>query len=446
MNELRQKLADIAKQLREKNKENMNDEELRAWNALKKEYDDLKVDIEQKEKEEKAKLERENFLKNEENYLEERQEDPTKPKLFTEVKSEYKRQFRTFGDQLKAIRRASVPGATPDNRLNVVNAEVISREQRASGMNEGIGSEGGFLLEPDFAGTIFETAVQTGDIMSRVDTMPVTGSGVKWIDVDESSVASSVYGGVIAYWAAEAGTVTASKPKLAKRTMDLEKLMGIAYATDELDEDAAFMSDWYRQSFGVAVNRSTEIAIVNGTGAGVPLGILNAPCLVTVSKESGQVADTVVFKNILKMWARMPGMKRKNAVWLINPDVETQLGQMTLTIGTGGVPVYLPAGGLSVDGYSTLFGRPVIPTDVCPALGDAGDVILCDLKDYMLIRKAGNDGGIKFDVSMHVQFLYGENTYRIVFRCNGMPKKSSALTIKNSSNERGSFITLAERA
>jgi HK97 family phage major capsid protein len=441
--EMRQKLADIAKTLKDTNKENMSDEELRTWNTFKGEYDKLKLDIEKKEKEEKEKLERQTFLDSETNYLEQRQSDPVKPKIYQEVKSEYKRQFRNLGEQIKAIRNASTPGLNNvDERLLTVNKEV---EQRASGMNEGIGSEGGFLLEPDFAGKIFETAVEVGQIMSRVKMLPVTGSGVKWMDVDESNVASSVYGGVIAYWAAEAGTVTATKPKLAKRTMDLEKLMAIAYATDELEEDAAFLSSWYEESFGVAVSRSTEIGIINGTGDGMPLGILNAPCLITVNKETGQTTDTVVYDNVLKMWARLPGSKRRNGVWLINPDVEPQMGKMAMTIGTGGVPVYLPAGGLSVDGYSTLFGRPVIPTDVCSALGDKGDIILCDLNDYMMIKKAGVNNGMKFDVSMHVQFLYDENTYRIVFRVNGMPKKSSATTIKNSSNERGSFITLQAR-
>lgn len=443
LNEMRSKLASIAKELKEKNKENMTEEELRNWNTLKADYDKLKGEIETKEKEEKEKEDRDKFLNDQNDYLNTRQNDPQKPILYTEVKSEYKRQFRSLGEQMQMIRRASSPGANIDNRLLVVNKEI---EKRASGMNEGIGSEGAFALEPDFAGRIFETAVETGEILSRVTMNPVNGSGVKWMAVDESSIATTIYGGVVAYWAAEAGTVTASQPKLAKRTMDLEKLMAIAYATDELEEDAAFMSSWYEESFGIAVERKAEIAIIDGSGAGVPLGILRAPCLITVSKESGQTASTVIYENILKMWARMPMKNRKNAVWLINPDVEVQLGKMTMTIGTGGVPVYLPAGGLSVDGYSTLFGRPVIPTDCCKSLGSKGDVILTDLKDYMMIRKAGPNNGVKFDVSMHVQFLYGENTYRIIFRCNGQPKNSTATTIKNSSNERGAFVTLQARS
>jgi HK97 family phage major capsid protein len=45
-------------------------------------------------------------------------------------------------------------------------------------------------------------------------------------------------------------------------------------------------------------------AIINGTGAGMPLGVLNAGCLVSVTKESGQKADTIVAENAVKMYHR----------------------------------------------------------------------------------------------------------------------------------------------
>ena len=46
--------------------------------------------------------------------------------------------------------------------------------------------------------------------------------------------------------------------------------------------------------FGQALGYFEDVAFISGTGAGQPLGILNAPALVTVSKETGQAADTIV--------------------------------------------------------------------------------------------------------------------------------------------------------
>ena len=126
LNEMRQELAKIAKELRDTNKENMSKEELENWNKRKKDYEDMKVKIEDAEKAEKEKLERENFLDGENNYLDQRQSDPAKPKLYADTKSEYKRQFRTLGEQLKCIRTASIPGNSVDQRLNVVEKEACN--------------------------------------------------------------------------------------------------------------------------------------------------------------------------------------------------------------------------------------------------------------------------------------------------------------------------------
>ena len=76
-------------------------------------------------------------------------------------------------------------------------------------------------------------------------------------------------------------------------------------------------------------------AILNGTGAGQPLGILNSSCLVTRGQgDRARRPPPSTRTNIVNMWARMWAPCRQNAVWLINQDVEPQLH--TMTVGTGG--------------------------------------------------------------------------------------------------------------
>ena len=142
------------------------------------------------------------------------------------------------------------------------------------------------------------------------------------------------------------------------------------------------------------------------------------------------------------MWTRMHPKHRTKAEWYVHPDVEEQLLNMDFPVGTGGVPVFLPPGGASASPYSKLLGKDVISTDHCEALGDKGDIWFADLSEYMLIKK----GGVESAVSIHVRFLYGEQTFRFIFRANGAPKINSALTIKNSSNTRSPFVTLKARA
>jgi HK97 family phage major capsid protein len=344
--------------------------------------------------------------------------------------------FGNFSEQLKAVRNAAINGAV-DERLARLNAQ-----NAAAGANEGNPDEGGYAVQSDFAGTMMETAASAGQILPKVDQYQISGSAnrVAWTDMDESDISSTVYGGVRVYWAAEAEQVTATKPKLTERELKLQKLMGIAYATYELESDSNFTSQLYSRAFALAIQREFEGTIISGNGAGKPLGYLNGGALVSVAKESGQAADTVVWENIVKMYNRALNPANPNYVWLVHPDVSEQFDYLNFPIGTGGVPVYLPAA--QQGAVTTLKSHPVIASDHCSALGDLGDINYVDLSQYMMIYK----GGVQADTSMHVQFLTAENCFRFIFRANGMPKRNKALTIKNSSNTRSPFITLAARA
>ena len=88
-----------------------------------------------------------------------------------------------------------------------------------------------------------------------------------------------------------------------------------------------------------------------------------------------------------------------------------------------------------------MLNKPVLFEDSCSALGSAGDILLIDPKEYMLLRK----GTAKQDWSIHVEFLTDQQCFRFVFRCNGAPKINSPMTIKNSSKTRSPFVTLAAR-
>jgi HK97 family phage major capsid protein len=149
-----------------------------------------------------------------------------------------------------------------------------------------------------------------------------------------------------------------------------------------------------------------------------------APCLVTVSKEGGQLADTINAMNIEKMYARMPAKSLGNAVWHINQECWPQIFQLSQAVGTGGVPMFIPAGGINQAPAGTLLGRPIVPLEQCAKLGDKGDIAFCDWSQYLAIRK----GGMQAASSIHVNFVYDETAFRFVVRFNGAPIPASALT------------------
>jgi len=317
-------------------------------------------------------------------------------------------------------------------------------EYRASGMNEAVPSEGGFFVQKDFASELIKAAFDTSLLGNKCRRWGLTSAanGIKIPAINETSRADgSRRGGIRGYWANEAATVTASKPAFSQVELTLNKLFCLGYMTEEILADAGVLGTMLSELFAEEIGFKLDDAIVNGDGAGKPLGIMNSPALVTVSKEGAQAADTVVFENIVKMWSRLIASSRSNAVWLINQDVEPQLYGMSLAVGTGGVPVYLPAGGLTGAPHSTLFGRPVLPIEQCDTVGDLGDIVLADLSQYYLADK----GGMQAASSVHVKFIYDEMTFRTTYRVDGQPAWKSPITPFKSSNTLSPFVTLQAR-
>lgn len=351
--------------------------------------------------------------------------------------------FSSLGDFLNSVRQAAVNqqlGMPVDQRLHQVQGAQPGR-----GANETVGADGGFLVQKDLRDGLLSEVWDTSDLLRRTDPFPVgpNANGVKLNLVDETSRATgSRFGGVRVYWTGEGGQKTASRPKIRPLEMQLQKLTGLLVATDELLEDATAYEAYARRAFREEMAFTVDDAILRGTGVGMPLGILNSSALVSASAEGGQAADSLVAENIWTMAARVPARSLARAEWFANQALIPQLAQLQLAIGTGGVPLYIPSNGLAGSPpFGTLWGRPLNFIEQASAPGDVGDIVLADLSQYMTISK----GGIKEASSIHVYFDTDETAFRWVWRINGQPYWSTAVTPFKGSATLSPFVTLAAR-
>lgn len=346
--------------------------------------------------------------------------------------------FGRFGDQLEAVKRATLTqGRELAPRLKALNIKQL-------GANELVGSEGGFLLEPSFVAGLLTPLHDAGPFSSRAAKLAIgpNANGVTVRAVDETSrVAGSRWGGVLGYRLAEAGTKLATQPTFRLVELRLKKYAVLIYATEELLQDTTALGGIVQQGASEELDFMVNDDILNGLGVGGPLGILNSGALVTVTKEAGQLADTVVIANIFKMWSRMHPRSKSNAVWYINTDVTPQLYALALSVGTGGMPMYMGPGSLPNSPSGALLGRPVVETEFNPTLGDAGDIVLADMSQYALIDK-----DVQAASSIHVQFLTDQTAFRFVYRCDGQPKMAAPLTPYKGSNTLSPFVALGARA
>jgi HK97 family phage major capsid protein len=356
----------------------------------------------------------------------------TEPRVELKDPSKFPKVFKSFSEQMMSVKNAAHGKVDP--RLGVLNA--------ALGLNEGVGADGGFAVQTDFIDKILESAVKDDPVLSRVDSYGVSqkANGVGWNELNETDLSTTVWGGVRAYWASEAATVTATKLQIQAKELKLEKLMAIVYDTFERDEDSNWGDVMITKACTDALRRELANAIITGDGIGKCIGLTKAGSLVTQAKETNQVAATINWENLSKMYHRALNRSSGKYVWLMHPDCHQQLDFLKVVIGTGGVPVYLPAAQSGT--VDMLRGLPIIESDHCSALGTVGDIIFTDLSQYLMVFK----NGINKAVSVHVQFLTAENCYRFIYRVNGMPKRSQTLTLKNTTTTRSSIIALATRS
>lgn len=277
---------------------------------------------------------------------------------------------------------------------------------------------GGYLVPEEFRNQLLNAVEETNDLMPRCTPVAMQSNSVKIPFVNGFDQSGGlVYGNMQWTWVDEEEDATPKSMKFGNISLNLKKVSGLAYISDEMLEDSPMsMEGILRRAFTEGLNFQMNNVIIRGSGVGQPLGLLSSPCLVSIAAETGQAASTILFENILKMYTRIadPG----SAIFLANPNTLPQLATMSLAVGTGGIPVFLPAGGASGKPYATLFGIPLIFNRHCSSVGTVGDIILVNMDQYLLGMKAGNEG-MKFDTSMHVAFVASQMAYRVTMRMDG---------------------------
>jgi HK97 family phage major capsid protein len=292
----------------------------------------------------------------------------------------------------------------------VSSLKAASRAKAITGMSELVPADGGLLVGTDQSTSIMGRVYEGGQIIQRVTMTGISANsnGMTFIaNAETSRVAGSRWGGARYYWACEGAEKTDSHPTFRRISMELNKIIGLVYATDELLQDASALEGYIMDILPQELRVGVQNAFYDGTGAGMPLGILRAPCLVTQAAEAGQAAATIVSQNILNMWSRR-WIGASGYVWMINQDILPQLWQMNLGVGTGGMLTFMPAGGLSGLPYSSLMGAPIIEIEQASTLGTVGDIALCAWSEYQAIEK----GGVQTASSIHVRFIFDETVFR----------------------------------
>jgi len=322
------------------------------------------------------------------------------------------------------------------------NAEIREKLQTIKDYQEAVGAEGGFLVPEEFRGELARLSLGPAIVRPRARVVPMSSATLRFPKIDETSRVSSVFGGVVVYRTEEGAELAESEASFGSLKLEATKQTALAHVTNELVRDWGAFGMFIQEIFPEAMSFYEDLDFLSANGAGAPLGALAAAngAIVQVAKQLNQVADTIVWENIIRMYARMIPSSIARAVWLASPDTFVELATMALTVGTGGSAVWLTNG---VDApVLTLLGRPVIMTEKAPAvLGTQGDLSFVDFGMYLI----GDRQQLSVDSSPHVKFTSDKTTYRMIQRNDGRPWMEQPITPHNNSATLSAFVQLASR-
>src|SRR5512139_499635 len=181
---------------------------------------------------------------------------------------------KSFPDFLLAIMRKD------DRRLRHVY-------HAAKDMSEGSGIAGGYLVPTEYLSPLLEVEAEVSPIIGRCTRVPVKSDHGRWPALDQYFAPTAGGGGtalagrISATATAEAVALTETQAQFTDLEFVIHKEGGYVEVSNELIGDSPQAIDTLlRQLFAIAVASKKERHILRGSGAGEPLGILNAACTV----------------------------------------------------------------------------------------------------------------------------------------------------------------------
>jgi HK97 family phage major capsid protein len=305
-------------------------------------------------------------------------------------------------------------------------------------MNEAIGSDGGFLVPVEYSTMIHNVALEDEIVQPLAFVQPMQSKTMKIPAFTIGDHSSNLYGGFIAYYKGEATALTEADPTVRAMELTARKLTGYIKMSNELASDVPGGENQIVNICGNGLAWYRDKSFLKGSGAGEPLGILNASCLKVTAKEAGQSASTIVYENLINMVKDLHPACFKRSVWICHQTTIPQLLSLSVAVGTGGshIPVMR-----ETDGGFQILTRPVIFTEKTETLGSQGDILLADFSQYVV----GLREEMRIDYSIHVAFTTDELVARLIERHDGQPLWDETLTLEDGTTTVGPFVTLAER-
>lgn len=368
---------------------------------------------------------------------EEKKQPPEEAKQTRASKAE----FKDWAEYLSAVWRAQHPNikAAPDQRLQFFKDRDEEAAEKKD-MAEAVGATGGFLVPAEFLNQMQGVMAEDSLVRSRATIIRMRRRQINVPVLDQTGTTAGIphwFGGMQFYWAEEAQEKTEDDPNFRQASLVAHKLIGYTRASDELVDDSAIsLSDFLSGPLGMAggISWMEDYAFIRGTGAGQPLGPVNAGATITVNRAAQNTVGLVDLLNMLENF-----LPSGRGTWFYTQSALRELMEISGPAGNASY-VFMPSAREGVP--DTIFGYPAVRTEKCPRIGTAGDFILGDWRYYLIgDRQATTVESTKFD-----RWRYDQTSWRAVHRVDGQPWLSAPLTYEDGTTQVSPFVILGDKS
>lgn len=301
---------------------------------------------------------------------------------------------------------------------------------------ENTGASGGFLVPTEQDGGLLNWSM-TGDntlVQSRATVIPMRRRAITIPALNQGGTTAGQphwFGGVIVQWTEEAAEKSETEPTFRQIQLVAHKLAAYTEASDELlDDSAVSLEALLSQLFRDATLWYRQNAYINGSGAGQPLGVLNAPATLTHQPHTANALNVPDFAGMLEKF------QGSNPVWFMSRQWLSELIQLNGPSGGNANYVFISNAREAVAG--TLFGYPLFFVEQMPAKGQDGSVLLADWSKYLI----GDRQALTVDSTKIFKFRNDMTSWRCVSRVDGQPWLNLPLTWADGSTQTSPFVKL----
>lgn len=290
----------------------------------------------------------------------------------------------------------------------------------------------GILIPPKFATDLLKLDGEEEIVMPRATNIPAGDPPDAPFTIPYlQQGGDGALGGIELVWTGEGKTVSdVSDPKIKDLTLTPNEVSGMATVNNKTLQNweaaGALIQTLLRQAY---VN-GRDYKFLRGSGAGCPLGILNAPGAIKIDRNT---SGTVSYIDLVTMLSRLYAGAGE-PVWTINQTIMPTL--MTLQDPEGH---YIFNAGNATKGIpATLLGLPIKWNGKTPLLGSEGDIALTKFNYYL--TKAGS--GPYIAISEHVKFTSNKTVFKIVANIDGQPWVKDPLKLEDGSTTVSPYVIL----